>query len=325
MPAIPTRKVKTLTEFISLVETISAEWDRLKTSTHAWFRGQAAARWRLIPGLYRGWVDSYWERELVRDFRLHSHMLLEHTPANYLEWLFLMQHYGMPTRLLDWTESYLSALYFAVAGRASTADGAVWVLDPWSLNEHAIGMLSVPTADNAKLEPYAIASGPEGLGRDVQARIPVAVRPPRSNPRINAQRGIFTLHGSLKSSLDVLVKEVNKGRAESKIRLHKIVVAGASKSQLRKELYLAGVTEGVLFPDLVGLCGEVSYRYSKEYMTESDGQDGVKKHTLSSKLGSGASSSVAEIAARIKKSTRVSSRGGRSQVIRRGAKKKSRK
>jgi hypothetical protein len=325
MPPIPTKKVKTLAEFISLVEAVSAEWDRLRTSTHPWFRGQVVSRWRLVPGLYRGWVDSYWERELVRDFRLHSHLLLEHPPANYLEWLFLMQHYGMPTRLLDWTESYLSALYFAVASRASTADGAVWVLDPWSLNEHAIGMLSAPTADNPKLEAYSIASGPEGLGRDVPAKFPVAVRPPRANPRINAQRGSFTLHGSLKSSLDVLVREVNKGRAEPEIRLHKIVIAGASKRQLRKELYLAGVTEGVLFPDLVGLCGEISYRYSKEYMTEENGQGGGTRLKLSGAPGRGASHSAAAIMARIKKSAPVSSRRVRAQVSRRGAKKKVKK
>jgi hypothetical protein len=292
MPAISTRKVKTLTEYISLVEEISVEWDRLRTSTHPWFRGQNVARWRLIPGLYRGWIDSYWERELVRDFRLHSHLLLEHTPANYLEWLFLMQHYGMPTRLLDWTESYLSALYFAVASRASIANGAVWVLDSWSLNDHAIGLMSVPTADHEKLKPYAVESGPEGLGRKVAARVPVAVRPPRANPRINAQRGIFTLHGSLKSSLDAIVKDVNKSRSDAPIRLHKIVIDGASKSHLRKELYLAGITEGVLFPDLGGLCGEISYRYSKEYLTDERGAGGAAKLSLRPAPGKGASRSV---------------------------------
>lgn len=325
MPAIPTKKVKTLAEFISLVEGISSEWDRLRTTTHPWFRGQTVARWRLIPGLYRGWVDSYWERELVRDFRLHSYLLLQHTPANDLEWLFLMQHYGMPTRLLDWTESYLPALYFAVSGRASTANGAVWVLDSWSLNEHAIEMASVPTADNSKLAAYTIESGPEGLGRNVSAKFPVAVRPPRSNPRINAQRGIFTLHGSLKSSLDVIVKDVNKSQAREAIRLHKIVIDGASKGHLRRELYLAGITEGVLFPDLVGLCGEISYRYSKEYMVEEKAQDKVTKVSLLGAPGRGASRSVATLSSRVGKQVTKSVRSGQASARARGNKKKSRK
>jgi hypothetical protein len=126
----------------------------------------------------------------------------------------------------------------------------------------------------------------------VLARIPVAVRPPRANPRINAQRGIFTLHGSLKSSLDAIVKDLNKSRSGVPIRLHKIIIDGASKNHLRKELYLAGVTEGVLFPDLVGLCGEISYRYSKEYLTDEKGAVGAAKLSLRHAPGKGASRSV---------------------------------
>lgn len=291
MPTTITRKVKSLTQFISLVEGISSSWDRLRTTTHPWFRGQGNAGWALTPGLYRGPVDKYYERELVRDFRLHSHLLLERTPTNYLEWLFLMQHYGMPTRLLDWTESYLAALYFAVSDRGSTADGAVWVLDAWSLNDHAIGMQSVPTADHDSLKPYALVGGADGLGRNIAGVFPAAVRPPRANPRINAQRGSFTVHGSRTGALEKLVKDANEDKAsESKIRLQKIIITGTSKKELRKELYLAGVTEAVIFPDLTGLCGEISYRYSKEYMAEGKEQQGViRKIALKGVPGRGTS------------------------------------
>lgn len=293
MPANPTRKIKTLAEFTSIVEEISAEWNSEATTTNLWFRGQANARWHLIPGLYRGWIDSSYEREIVRDFTLHSHLLIQHTPQNYFEWLFLMQHYGMPTRLIDWSESYLSALYFAVSNRGSRANGTVWVLDPWSLNEHAINMLSAPVADNPLLKPYALAIGEEGLGREIEAKLPVAIRPPRANPRINAQRGSFTLHGSLKTSLDTIAKSISNDSPHSPIRLHKILIDGQSKLRLRKELYFAGVTESVLFPDLSGLCGEISYRYSKEYMTDNSViVKGVKRLLLQGGPGKGTSRNI---------------------------------
>lgn len=294
MPATTSKKVKSLTSFISLVEGTSYSWDRLHTTTHPWFRGQDNAKWALTPGLYRGPVDKYYERELVRDFRLHSHLLLERTPSNYLEWLFLMQHYGMPTRLLDWTESYLAALYFAVSDRGSTADGAVWVLDAWSLNDHAIGMQSVPTADHDSLKPYALVGGADGLGRDIAAGFPAAVRPPRANPRINAQRGSFTVHGSMTGPLEKLIQDANEDKtSESKIRLQKIIIAGASKRELRKELYLAGITEAVIFPDLTGLCGEISYRYSNEYMTgEKQQPEGIRKIDLKGVPGRGTSHNI---------------------------------
>jgi hypothetical protein len=75
-------------------------------------------------------------------------------PQNSWEWYFLMQHSGAPTRLLDWTEGALIALYFAVRNKLDATDAAVWVLDPWSLNEHVLGIDEViaPSAEAGLLK-----------------------------------------------------------------------------------------------------------------------------------------------------------------------------
>lgn len=268
MPVSKTEKVETLADFVSIVESIYSEWDCLTLTTHPWFRGQTSAVWSLIPGLYRGHISSYYERELIRDFSLRAKAYLEHAPTNDLEWLFVMQHYGMPTRLLDWTESHLFALYFAICTQTGSGDAAVWILDPWSINDRAIGMQSVPTADHPSLTGYALNPGPHRLGRKIQATIPVAVRPPRISSRIIAQKGTFTIHGSSSDGLDVIAERLNRADNGAKIRLHKVIIDGSRKKQLRKQLYLAGISEAVLFPDLSGLCGEIGYRYSVEYMKE---------------------------------------------------------
>lgn len=283
-----TKNVQTLADFVYAVESICSKWDCLRETTHPWFRGQTNASWSLIPSLYRGRVDSYYERELLRDFRLQSSAYLQHPPANDLEWFFVMQHYGMPTRLLDWTESHLCALYFSLLDRSSSVDAAVWVLHPWSINNQAIGMYSVPTADHYLLESYTLASGQDRLGRKIKAAFPAAVRPTRISPRIIAQKGVFTIHGSSKEGLDVIAERLNKESDDSQIRLYKITIEGSRKKQLLKQLYLAGISESGLFPDLAGLCGEISYRYSTEHMKEitESGQVELTSAPSSGKKGS---------------------------------------
>ncbi len=128
------KNIADLCGYILEVQRICQDWDISSTTVDPWFRGQGSSSWDLRPSLYRKKENYKLEREMVRDFKLRAATLLEFEPSNDLEWLFVMQHYGLPTRLLDWTESYLCALYFATVDYASKKDAAVWILDPWSLN-----------------------------------------------------------------------------------------------------------------------------------------------------------------------------------------------
>jgi hypothetical protein len=101
-----------------------------------WWRGQANSSWPLRPAIMRKPYWKYQEPSRTIAFRLRAQTRHHDCPEwkDTASWLFLMQHYGLETRLLDWTESPLVALYFAVADDDAT-DGALFALNPGLLNQ----------------------------------------------------------------------------------------------------------------------------------------------------------------------------------------------
>jgi hypothetical protein len=255
-----------LKDYIGRITEICARLGNLTSTTHPWFRGQSNAAWNLVPGLYRAVSDHPgFEREMVRDFSLRATAFMDRPVSNDLELLFIMQHHGMPTRLLDWTESHLAALFFAVADDFAKSDAAVWILAPAALNAgasdgpgHRVPMSSAPI-----FRSYTIPDLDAGsIVRTVSAAEPLAVRPSRSTSRIVAQKGMFTIHGSDRESLNGRAIKFQTGRR----CLERVVIPAECRPHIKKELLLAGVSYSSLFPDLDGLCREIQYRYSDPYM-----------------------------------------------------------
>ena len=114
------------------------------------FRGHGDCSWKLVPTLHRSAsleltrelpaVDKLLvlEAMLLERFRQQAPTLLPHavfhTTNAGVDWWTVMRHYGVPTRILDWTESFYVALYFAVSTEPKK-DGAVYVLHLHSLDQ----------------------------------------------------------------------------------------------------------------------------------------------------------------------------------------------
>lgn len=115
----PMRFEKTVTSISDLTTALSAT--RPMLGHPRWFRGQANAAWRLEPSLARPPASISKEAALIKRFRQNAITLISGEPHGDWAWLFLMQHHGLPTRLLDWSENPLIALYFATSSHREGA------------------------------------------------------------------------------------------------------------------------------------------------------------------------------------------------------------
>jgi len=189
--------------------------------------------------------------EIREDFIKRAPSLTDRKPENPWEWYFLMQHYGAPTRLLDWTEGALIALYFAVNENRGYHDAAVWVFDPWWLNKKVVKAIEVippgspglSLKDRKKYGPWL----PDRFdSKRLRRELPVAIYPNYIDRRIVAQRSCFTIHGSRRESLEQLF-----GKKDD--HLAKVVIPSFAIAKIKQQLELSGINESTVFPDLAGL------------------------------------------------------------------------
>ncbi|MFL5764205.1 MAG: FRG domain-containing protein [Bacteroidia bacterium] len=245
------KKIKSLAHFMEVAQQIKKEMCGSGEIFFPWFRGHSDSNYSLLPGLYRqkdkGTIAD--EHQFRHDFKLKAFPFLSDTytpPSNDWDWYFIMQHYGLPTRLLDWSEGALVAFYFAIRDAKPGKDACVWVLNPFTLN-HEVAKIddAILTHEYYDLSNYL----GKVWSKDKMSLYPIAIQPSINSRRIAAQKGCFTLHGD---------KRVPLEKIESlKSSLVKIEIDKQKIENIREELIMAGITESLIFPELSGLSREL--------------------------------------------------------------------
>jgi hypothetical protein len=233
------------------MESALTTWERFlkdvesatKNIDEPFFRGHADSKWPLVPSLSRYKLHAWFENNLYYDFLTYGASWL---PPSTDSWdtLFIMRHHGLPTRLLDWTQSFSTALFFAL--RNSTTDAAIWILDAYELNKRTIdneAILHPQTDLDHGYYDYFI-SDPRKKFRPKA----LAILPNKTTPRVLAQRGVFTIHKHRDEPLDDVCK-----RALTKVTL--------PTAALKR----AGTNEFTLFPDLDGLARWLSQAHDVDF------------------------------------------------------------
>jgi hypothetical protein len=256
------------------------------SQSHVWFRGQPKCSYRLAPGIFRDEFEEVVfhlygknikrdvkagadgglgpvvtvsetslvklclseERKMLREFCTSGATLLD--TRDDISVYFAAQHYGMPTRLLDWSTNPLIALFFAISKNGSE-DGKLYVMQPTRLppplaqsGDPEQNILSV--RDSAVRN--AIRTSFEKDCPELESPLILHIRPDSQAGRIRQQSSCFTLHSHLVGP-------------RHNPTLEWFRIPAKCKKRLREELCRLDVNEFSIFNDLDHLSNEIRRKW----------------------------------------------------------------
>lgn len=253
-------------DFKTLVDNSRIEWV---------FRGQSNAEWRLSTPIerssLRSGIENLYplENQILEEFkRVSQHYLKPNElPNNNIEWFALIQHYGTPTRFLDFTKSPYIAAYFAFENdRPLSNKVSIWILNKiafyrrsiYYLQQKGIDQLSFQSELKSSMYIFSNSLFDHILKlQDIDCIFPVESY--FKNERYYLQQSIFLSIGNpekkFMEQIDFL--DLNKSKAIIKINLPYDI-----RNEVLRDLYKMNITRASLFPGLEGYAKTINFKYS---------------------------------------------------------------
>jgi hypothetical protein len=231
------------------------------------YRGHADSSWKLESTLERTIGDN-WSSELAKKFEDHYLNLFkskyhiyngnEHEPKSKLAWLSVMQHYGAPTRLIDFTESPYIALYFALEAYDPLLknDLSIYAIDYNAIMDESLAYISKRDSSFKKTRNEIIGRQDE-LFDDVVDRFSYEVvwitEPLELNARIDRQSGTFLISGDKEKRIeDLLTNEMY-----SEVLIKKFIIPSSIYENIYALLRKMNINAKTIYGDLGGLAKSI--------------------------------------------------------------------
>jgi hypothetical protein len=264
---ITSAPVTSVAELVDLSELLLPPIPPLQGSLKSWaFRGQPRDYGTLVPSFQRQFsrrsrgTAEIIEQRLIRAFRQHYADLKDRSPdmpfpdqigTNLdLRCLSVMQHYEIPTRLLDWTSNLWTAIYFACASDPGT-QAELWYYDRGMFEQqrqnHVELLPLMERSTTPSAEPYFLGRRSDELITELD---------PQISPRMKQQEAHHTVSTNAFGDHAPMIFALRKmySSPEQDLELRRVLIDGSCKSKALQ--FLAeekNITASTIFPDVVGL------------------------------------------------------------------------
>lgn len=248
-------------------EEVLGQIEAFQTATHIpWYRGCSRIKYDLLPKIARGPKGTRKfsdvqvnETKMFREFRERSITLQTGHAHDQWDTMFIMQHYGVPTRLLDWSESPFVALFFALSPRPGgyIDDPVIWMVDPQRWNQ---SVMPFSENDERILDKAHRRLGDYGFDIEIERyrSEPLMIKGSHNSPRIVAQRGCFTVFGKQFVPLQKFAADESVFPTGV---LQNIIIDKSQAHGIFQSLVKKGISETFVYPDMEGLSLEVARKH----------------------------------------------------------------
>ncbi len=291
-------EITNLTDLFHIQDGLKMSYPQTPVSSPYIYRGVGDEKYQLLPSIFRKVTHQYsddefmvvtnykylahsTEKKVLQDFIAEAAGYIKDIPTtDFFRWAEYAQHFGAPTRLLDWTSNPLVALFFACIN-AEDRDGALWILHESNFRSYSLMNSQLGDEEKEKINKLSykdmfnsIFSGSKQIVREY----PVIYQPYYVDNRMGAQSSKLMFWGTRQEALEEMIPQrnylviqnpdngeyFNYGNQNQEVIL-KLMVRKQVKQGILRQLENVGVNYKTLFPGLDGIGKYIEHKYRFNY------------------------------------------------------------